>query len=107
MGGAGKKLIAAAEALLSRQPDADTPLGQLLGAIGETVQDIWQENAATLEVFMDMMTQWNVGPGGLVGLRYEALPGLLDMRGIASDARRDLFDGLRVMERAAMGVLRG
>ena len=36
---------------------------------------IWPENWPPLQVFSRMTTQLNVGPmGGIVGLRYEALP---------------------------------
>jgi len=35
---------------------------------------------------------------------YKALPVVLNMRGIKRDGREDLFDGLRVMERAVLNA---
>lgn len=55
-----------------------------------------------MRVFADMMSQWNVGTGGVIGLRYEALPLVLEIHGIRRKRQRDIFDGLRVMERAAV-----
>lgn len=60
-----------------------------------------------VEVFADMLSQWNVGPGGVIGLRYEALPVVLDLRGIPPAERADAVAGLRVMERAALEHFRG
>lgn len=48
------------------------------------------------------MSQWNVGMNGVIGLRYEALPLVLKLHGIKRKRQRELFDGLRVMERAAI-----
>ena len=88
--------------MLSGRPDEATQLGQLAAVIGDQCTELWQENVATVEVFAGMMTQWNVGASGAVGLRYEAMPIVMRARGIPSALRGDVFDGLRVMERAAL-----
>ncbi len=88
--------------MLSGPPDQTNELGALLAVIGEQHTELWQDNVAAIEVFTDMLTQWNVGPGGVVGLRYEALPVIMDLRGIAATERADLMAGVRVMERAAL-----
>ncbi len=93
--------------MLSGRPDEATPLGELAAAIGTQHTELWQDNVETVEVFAGMMTQWNVGPGGAVGLRYEALPMVLRVRGVPAARRREVFDGLRIMERAALEVFRG
>jgi hypothetical protein len=92
--------------MLTRRPDESTELGALAAAIGDQPVEIWQENVAAVEVFADMLTQWNVGPGGAVGLRYEALPLVLDLRGTPAHERADLVAAVRVMERAALGLWR-
>lgn len=69
--------------------------------------EIYAENVPVVRLFMDMLTQWRVGPGGVVGLDYNVLPMLFDVREIASDERGDLFDGLKIMESAALEKLRG
>lgn len=74
----------------------------MVAAVGERDVLIWKENAATVEVFNAMLTQWNVGPGGVIGLRYEALPALLDMSRAPAADRHTIFTGLRIMERAAL-----
>lgn len=107
MGGERKKLIEAAELLLAGRPDETTELGALAAAVGEQHAELWQDNVAAVEVFADMMTQWNVGGAGVVGLRYEALPIVLDLRGVAAADRADIVAGLRVMERAALEHFHG
>lgn len=59
-------------------------------------------NFTTVQVFDDLMSQWNVGMGGVVGLKYEAIPLVLKMHRIAAADEQDIFDGLRVMERAVV-----
>jgi len=63
---------------------------------------VWLSNWQTMQVFADLLSQWNVGMNGVIGLRYEALPLVLELHGIEPEDRRDIFDGLRVMERAAI-----
>ncbi len=64
--------------------------------------EAWPENEPVIRVFMVMSTQWNVGLRGPIGLRYEALPVVMDLLGIAAEARAELFPGLRVMEAAVL-----
>ena len=71
---------------------------------GYKAVEIYPDNSATVSVFCDMATQWRVGPAGLTGMDYKALPVVLNMRGIKRDGREDLFDGLRVMERAVLNA---
>jgi len=51
-----------------------------------------------------MQTQWTVGASTAVGLRYEALPVVFDLLGVAGD-RGELFAGLRVMEGEVLALL--
>lgn len=51
-----------------------------------------------------MQTQWTVGASTAVGLRYEALPVVFDLLGVAGD-RGELFAGLRVMEGEVLSLL--
>jgi len=64
--------------------------------------EVWPENETIVRVFIAMGTQWNVGFGGAIGLRYEALPVVFDVLGIAADERIAVFGGLRTMEHAAL-----
>lgn len=109
MGGERKKLIEAAQSILIGRPESaeGSDFGALLGQIGEQATELWQDNVAAVEVFADMLTQWNVGPGGVVGLRYEALPLALDLRAVPPADRADIVAGVRVMERAALEHFRG
>ena len=62
---------------------------------------------STVEVFSAMGTQWNVDMNGnRVGLRYEALPMAMDGYAIKKSKRRDVFHGVRIMERAALEIFR-
>jgi len=87
------------------KPDKDSILARLVEVVGtgepEEV-DIWPANNIVVLLFADMMSQWNVGMSGVVGMRYESLPLLLLINGIGADQKREVFYGLRVMERAAV-----
>lgn len=74
-------------------------LGALPGDLPAEVVSLWPENAKVVEVFTALQTQWAVGGAGqVIGLRYEALPTVLDLLGVKKARRRELFDGLRLME---------
>lgn len=53
-----------------------------------------------------MKTQWNVAWGGIVGLRYESIPLVLEMCGVAKKLRADLLHSLRIMEDEVLKVFR-
>lgn len=52
-----------------------------------------------------MATQWRTGMAGATGLDYTAVPTVMDLLDIAPEHRRDRFDDLRTMERAALEVM--
>ncbi len=67
---------------------------------------VYEENWQTVEMFMRMQTQWHTSMGGYVGLKYEVLlvsGGLFDLYNI--DKRRDVLEGLQIMEAAALPEL--
>lgn len=81
-------------------------LDALVGDNGEDDMELWAENLRTVEVFSALGTQWNVGMGGLIGLRYEAVPIVLHLLKVPRAEWGELFDGLRIMERAALDYTR-
>lgn len=69
-------------------------------------EDCWPAVAA----FCALSTQWNVvaaGMGGLfyVGLRYEAIPDVLDEIGVPAGERAAVRADLRLMEAEALKVI--
>lgn len=67
---------------------------------------IWPENGPAVRLFEALQSQWLIGPmGGVIGLRYEALPAVEKRIGIRRKDRRRVFAGLRVMEATALEVL--
>lgn len=88
--------------MFAGRPEEGTAVAEMAAAIGEPVVELWAENVETVEVFAEMCTQWNVGPAGVVGLRYEALPVVFDLRGTPPASRPAIAAGVRVMERAAL-----
>lgn len=67
---------------------------------------MWAENWPALNVFLTLSTQWRLAPSGhLVGLDYTAIPPALGMLGVARREWPELFEDLRVMERAAIEAL--
>lgn len=67
---------------------------------------VYPDNMETVKVFTDLLTQWRVGPGGLVGLDYGAIPVVFRIRKVKPVDREHVFDGLRIMERAALRAIR-
>lgn len=68
--------------------------------------ELWDENIATVDVFIAMGSQWNVGGmGGVIGFNYASLPAVLDLLEVPAAERREVFYGLRTMERAAVKIL--
>jgi len=54
-------------------------------------------------MFLRMQTQWNVTMGGYVGLKYEVLLGASGLMSLYDvDNPREMLEGLRVMEVAAL-----
>lgn len=68
--------------------------------------DLWPEHLAPVSAFMAAQTQWAVGPGGVVGLRYEALPMLLECQGVPRAQWPQLMADLQVLERRAIEIFR-
>jgi hypothetical protein len=81
-------------------------LGALLAQARENrVVEVWPENAQAFWLFVDLRSQWRMGPGGPTGLDYLVLYRELDERGFAGEAREQLKADIREMERAALGAL--
>jgi len=59
-----------------------------------------------VDVFIAMSTQWRVGYVGATGLDYAALPMVMRMAGVLPGDRREVFDQVRVMEDAALSLMR-
>jgi len=93
--------------MVSGRPDTNSLIGQLTAEIGDDETELWEENAAAVQIFGDMLTQWNVGMSGIVGLRYESLLAVMRLRGVPAARRAEVFDGIRTMESAALEVIRG
>lgn len=68
--------------------------------------ELWPDNVRAVNVFVAMSTQWQVGPGGPIGLNYAALPAVLRLVGVPRSEQSDVFDGLRVLEDAALEKMR-
>lgn len=66
--------------------------------------DVWPENWPAVQVFSAMQTQWSVSMAGPTGLRYEALPVVMRLRGIPRRDWQDAFYGLQVMESEALKI---
>jgi hypothetical protein len=77
---------------------------------------VWPENWPIVRVFLLVQTQWNVGPmGGFSGLRYEAVDvvmrrvrvwdDILEKMVPIEDHDGEIFEGVQMMELAAMEVL--
>jgi hypothetical protein len=68
--------------------------------------EVWPDNLDAVNVFISMVTQWRPSFGGVIGLDYAALPAVLDLLNIGRKKRPAVFDEIRVMEDAALQVMR-
>lgn len=59
------------------------------------------ENWETVMLFLRIQTQWIQGPGGATGLNYLAVFATMDRLKV-QDPEGALFEGLQIMERAAL-----
>lgn len=65
---------------------------------------MWPENEKTVWLFLECATQWRYGAlGGVIGLDYSALDVMFRYRNM--EVTPELFEGVQVMERAALPVL--
>ncbi len=67
--------------------------------------EIWPENWQAFSLFADMSTQWREGMNGPTGLDYTALMSLMNEMDLSRAERREMFDDIRVMERAALSEM--
>lgn len=64
---------------------------------------LWPENEQTWGVWLQCQTQWRVGMSGATGLDYAGVRALLDeIDWTPGPERRQIFDGVRVLERATL-----
>jgi hypothetical protein len=68
--------------------------------------EVWPDNWSTVQVFAAMETQWRIGMSGPAGLDYGVLPNVMRMTGVPRKEWPIVFDGIRIMEGAALDKMR-
>lgn len=66
---------------------------------------IYPDNEKTVGVFRKVVTQWRMGFGGAVGLDYNPVFTIMQ-RSVPEEEWDTVFDGIRIMEGAALNVFR-
>ena len=69
----------------------------------EEAEGIYPDNYLAASFFEDMQTQWRTG---FAGLDYTALRSIFCFRRIKLADQADIFDDLKIMERAAIKAMR-
>lgn len=94
--------------LYEKEPPAAeaAALGFTLEEVMSGDVEVWPDNRQTVNVFIAMSTQWRTGSAGAIGLDYGALPSVMEMLGVDAADRPEVFDGLRLMEDAALEEMR-
>lgn len=99
--------------MLTREHVDNSELEPALAAMGLRMEsapvedapfELLPDVAEPFSLFVDMLTQWNMGPGGPVGLRYDVLDHVMRWRAVPADRHGALFDDLRLCERTALDV---
>lgn len=68
--------------------------------------EVWPDNMASVQVFIDLSTQWRRAgmTGAKCGLDYAALPPIFAIRGVPKKQWSAIFDDVRVMEDAVLSM---
>jgi hypothetical protein len=64
---------------------------------------IWPENVDTVQMFVDVQTQWRVGGAGVIGLDYAVVMALANLKAVADPL--GLLRDLQVMELRARELI--
>jgi hypothetical protein len=75
------------------------------GEVDDAVE-VYPEHWEAMQVADAMMTQLNVGMGGVVGWRFEALPTVCRLLSIPLVTQRSIFSDLRSLEQMVVGLIR-
>lgn len=67
---------------------------------------VYRNNVRSVNLFIEMGTQWRVGPSGPYGLDYGTLYLTMDELDIPNQDRADLRDDIRTLEDAALEQMR-
>lgn len=67
---------------------------------------MWPDNWQTVALFQRFITQWRIGMGGPIGLDYMPILHQLDRMKLAPVDYDDIFNGIAVMEDAALEKMR-
>jgi hypothetical protein len=67
--------------------------------------EVWAENMPAVNLFIDLCTQWRLGPNGPVGLDYNVLFHKLDRMKLKRAEYARLESGVRAMEDEALTVI--
>jgi len=65
--------------------------------------EVWEENWDIVLMFIRMSTQWHTSMAGLTGLIYPSLEWLCKLYSVKDPVA--IFEGIQVMEMAALAVL--
>lgn len=65
--------------------------------------EVFEDNWPAVEMFIRLQTQWQVIPGGWVGLNYQSLEFLLKIHKLANKA--EIVESIQIMEAAALQIL--
>ena len=66
---------------------------------------MWPENWQIVQFFARLSTQWRHGMAGPTGLDYTAVLAMLRRLGLPREQADDVFDGVQVMEAAALSTI--
>lgn len=94
-----------------RQANAPAELIESLTKQAEAAKaeevEIWEDNRATVRFFFAISTQWLVsGMGEYIGLDHRAIESTMNMMSIRKPKRRTLLAEIKIMEAAALEVIR-
>lgn len=66
------------------------------------VVEVWPDNVESVNAFIALGTQWQVGPGGAIGLVYASIEPVLRFNKVPRKNWPDVFEDIRVLEDAAL-----
>lgn len=67
--------------------------------------ELWPDNAASINFYLLIHTQWRAGPHGVIGLDYGVVFAQLARLDLSEEDRQRIFDDVRVIESEARQIL--
>jgi len=107
-GGDVERAVESARAMGVPEPALTALRAREQARAAEEAVALWPENIIPTRLFLAMLTQWRMGPGGPVGLDYAVIAPTARLLGLdiaPGNDEAEMFAGLQELEQAALEIM--